>query len=339
MNIVVPVSTSRSSDSTVRYALEAMEADDDELHLVYIETPGQASRRANRIAGLLRHARSVANTHADAPIAIETAHLASDHYLSSPHDHAAELAEYVRHNDIDLVVLDPAYSIDATDPTLQPLAHAYEWAGLEYEVADVGVGRIPPRIELTRFVAVFTLTFAFYLVVVASFATFDLTTGVLAAVIAGGIFRNVVFETTPAIESTFGVFIRGALFVPYLLAKILIANVQIAYLILHPALPIDPHLDRVRTDLTGGLSLTALANSLTLTPGTLTVDADRDILLVHSITAENRREVLTGERQRAIQFVYYGRNAVDPADRIDPGRIETVAGPVDVGELVREEIE
>ncbi|MCL6614119.1 MAG: Na+/H+ antiporter subunit E [Firmicutes bacterium] len=74
--------------------------------------------------------------------------------------------------------------------------------------------------------------------------------------------------------------------------EIFLANLHVAYLVIHPALPIKPGIVRIRTDLTSEAALTMLANSITLTPGTLTVDLDREkgILYIHWITVETVEE-------------------------------------------------
>ena len=63
------------------------------------------------------------------------------------------------------------------------------------------------------------------------------------------------------------------------------ANVHVAYIVLHPLLPINPGIVKIKTGLKKSTSLTILSNSITLTPGTLTVDIDPDgeSLYVHHI--------------------------------------------------------
>lgn len=62
------------------------------------------------------------------------------------------------------------------------------------------------------------------------------------------------------------------------------ANLDVAYRILHPAMPIHPGIVRVRTNLRTPAGITLLANSIALTPGTLTVHAGEDgVLYVHWI--------------------------------------------------------
>jgi len=74
-------------------------------------------------------------------------------------------------------------------------------------------------------------------------------------------------------------------YVPVFLWELVKANLDVAYRVIHPALPIAPGIVRVKTTLTGDTAITFLANSITLTPGTLTVDVDRKngYLFVHWI--------------------------------------------------------
>ncbi len=64
------------------------------------------------------------------------------------------------------------------------------------------------------------------------------------------------------------------------------ANLHVAYLVVHPSVPVKPGIVKIRTDLTKDSALTVLSNSITLTPGTLTVDLDLEnkYLYVHWIS-------------------------------------------------------
>jgi multicomponent Na+:H+ antiporter subunit E len=63
------------------------------------------------------------------------------------------------------------------------------------------------------------------------------------------------------------------------------ANVDVAFRVLHPALPIRPGTVRIKTALRSDAGLTFLANSLTLTPGNTTIDVDKDagVIYVHRL--------------------------------------------------------
>jgi len=82
------------------------------------------------------------------------------------------------------------------------------------------------------------------------------------------------------------------LYVPVLFYHIIAANLQVAYIVLHPDMPIKPGIVRVRTSLKTSAARTVLANSITLTPGTFTVDMDEDegVLYIHWLTVETEDE-------------------------------------------------
>lgn len=61
------------------------------------------------------------------------------------------------------------------------------------------------------------------------------------------------------------------------------SNIDVAYRVLHPKLPIDPGLIKIRTKLKSDISRALLANTLSLTPGSTTVDIIGDQLYIHCI--------------------------------------------------------
>jgi multicomponent Na+:H+ antiporter subunit E len=66
------------------------------------------------------------------------------------------------------------------------------------------------------------------------------------------------------------------------------ANIHVASIVLHPLRPIRPGIVKIRTGLANETAMTILANSITLTPGTLTVDVDPEAreLYIHCITVD-----------------------------------------------------
>ena len=76
---------------------------------------------------------------------------------------------------------------------------------------------------------------------------------------------------------------RVAWYVPWLLGEIVRSNLAVARIVLDPRLPIDPVLVRVHAPGPGPLAVTTLANSITLTPGTITLDAEGGELTVHAL--------------------------------------------------------
>jgi len=77
-------------------------------------------------------------------------------------------------------------------------------------------------------------------------------------------------------------------YVPVFFYYMIIANFDVVYRALHPAMPIKPGIVKIKTDLKTESGITALANSITLTPGTLTVDlTDDGYLYVHWINVKS----------------------------------------------------
>jgi len=72
-------------------------------------------------------------------------------------------------------------------------------------------------------------------------------------------------------------------YIPVFLYYVIKANVDVAYRVLHPKLPINPGIVKVKTNLKNELALTVLANSITLTPGTLSVDISEGYMYIHWI--------------------------------------------------------
>ena len=94
--------------------------------------------------------------------------------------------------------------------------------------------------------------------------------------------------------------LRPLAYLPWLLWEIVKANLAVARLILDPSLPIAPRLVRVRALQKTPLGQTIFANSITLTPGTLSLEVEDGSVLVHALTAESAAGVLEGSMNRRV---------------------------------------
>ncbi len=77
---------------------------------------------------------------------------------------------------------------------------------------------------------------------------------------------------------------RFLLFLPWLLKEILVANIKVAKIILSPSLPISPIMVVFRSTQKTDLGRALYANSITLTPGTISTGVDGDRVEVHALT-------------------------------------------------------
>ena len=85
--------------------------------------------------------------------------------------------------------------------------------------------------------------------------------------------------------------------VAYLLVfvrELLVANLDVVYRVLSPSLPIDPDVVAIPLRVETDAAITTIANSITLTPGTLTMDYNEETntLYVHGITGRNRESLV-----------------------------------------------
>lgn len=78
-------------------------------------------------------------------------------------------------------------------------------------------------------------------------------------------------------------------YIPLFLWECLKANIDVAYRVIHPNIPIKPGIVKVKTILKSNTALTLLANSITLTPGTMSVDVDKNkgFLYIHWINVKD----------------------------------------------------
>jgi len=345
--LLVPVSASGALRQTVEYAVEAaLEGEDGgtaTVRFVYVhpaefdeENPDEAGDEARALLDRVGvWAREDAGER-ESDLSVETAHLGADRYIFSPEDVADAIAADARASGIEWVVLDPEYDPGVGAPLVRPLERELE----QFDAVAVETAPVTPRVRrrpllertsLAQLGALFVFSFGFYQVLAGNFTWLtagpsdwageiywlDVITGTVAGVVVAVGLSQVVLSTDPT-RQTLARLLRTVVYIPYLLVEIIRANVLVALVILHPRLPIDPRLTRVQAALWGPLPITTYANSITLTPGTLSVRVDGRRLLVHTLVPDAREGLFNGGLERAIRFVFYGRAAMNipsPRDR------------------------
>jgi len=101
-------------------------------------------------------------------------------------------------------------------------------------------------------------------------------------------------------------FFKLIVYCGWLIWQIILANIQVALVILNPGLPIEPQIIRFRLRFKNPLADFALANSITLTPGTITLDVEGDIYTVHALTgaaAAEWQDVAAGKPNAMIRRI------------------------------------
>jgi multicomponent Na+:H+ antiporter subunit E len=91
-------------------------------------------------------------------------------------------------------------------------------------------------------------------------------------------------------------------YLAYFFTQLALSNFDVARRIVSPDLPINPSLVEVSTGLSSDLGRMLLANSITLTPGTLTVEAKGDRMLIHWIDCPTGSDLESATRAIAAGF-------------------------------------
>ena len=81
---------------------------------------------------------------------------------------------------------------------------------------------------------------------------------------------------------------------PWLLGQIIQSAVNVAKIIINPNLPITPTMIKIKPLQKTDIGIVAFANSITLTPGTISVETNKDNILVHAITRDNAFDLEQG---------------------------------------------
>jgi multicomponent Na+:H+ antiporter subunit E len=148
---------------------------------------------------------------------------------------------------------------------------------------------------LLKSVIQFGLLLGLWLLLSGHYDVFHISMGVFSALIVVVLnvrlrkyyfFEEELAEAKARMKDVFTVKLRYGrvlFYVPWLIWQIVVASLQVAAVVLNPKMPIDPALLRFKTELPNTSAKVILGNSITLTPGTITVQIKGDEFLVHAL--------------------------------------------------------
>lgn len=122
-------------------------------------------------------------------------------------------------------------------------------------------------------------------------------TGLLAAIVIAALFRPW-GEPTPVHP------LRFLLYLPWLIAQIVGSNLRVARLVLRPSMPITPTFISQEPGVEGERALTTLGSSITLTPGTLTIDVRKEEIFVHALDRRSAEDTRDGVIARHVRPLF-----------------------------------
>jgi multicomponent Na+:H+ antiporter subunit E len=155
----------------------------------------------------------------------------------------------------------------------------------------------------TSLIVAVVAIFGFWLVISGSLAPADLATGLVIATILGLWSAGLLWAgDPPALPLR-----RWPAFIAYLgrlAAYVVGAATHVGRIVFDPRVPVEPRLIRHRVALRQPLARMVFAQSVTLMPGTVTIDVRGDTFLIHCLDEHSARRILSGELERRIARVF-----------------------------------
>jgi len=133
----------------------------------------------------------------------------------------------------------------------------------------------------------FVLGFIIWMLLTWSVDVQVVVAGLIASAVAAVLFHEILPKEHLVFISPIRLF-WVLVYLPVFFYYVMKANLDVVYRALHPKMPIKPGIVKIKTNLKTESGITALANSITLTPGTLTVDlTDDGFLYIHWINVKS----------------------------------------------------
>jgi multicomponent Na+:H+ antiporter subunit E len=140
--------------------------------------------------------------------------------------------------------------------------------------------------------------FLIWILLSESFDRFHIALGLFAAFVVAW------FNMDRAVPRVVILRLRIVWYFVWLVGRILQSGIHLSILILNPALPIDPKLIRYRTKLRKDAGIVLLGNSITLTPGTITVESNSEELVVHAMDDISAADVTSRRFEQQISRLF-----------------------------------
>ena len=166
-------------------------------------------------------------------------------------------------------------------------------------------------------ISIFVLLLATWAMFSGKFDAFHLGLGILASLIVTWLSQDLLFEDRKKhLADRLAEAARFVSYVFWLLWQIVLANVHVFKLAMtkEGEEEISPRVVKLKTKLKSDFAKFVYANSITLTPGTVTIDIDKDIIIVHALTLKAAEDLESGDMDRRVTAL----EAHPPAEALPP---------------------
>lgn len=152
------------------------------------------------------------------------------------------------------------------------------------------------------FILTSLIMFAFWVILSGEFTPLLLGSGVAASLLVACLSHDLLIGPMDVARKVrdLGRFMK---YLPWLFWQIILANIDLVYRVLHPKMPIDPGFITFKNECETEIGMVTLANSITLTPGTVTVDVTDQEFIVHAIARGPAEDLLKGEMMNRVKRI------------------------------------
>lgn len=164
------------------------------------------------------------------------------------------------------------------------------------------------------------ILFAFWMLLSGQFDAFHLTLGAICCALVGYLFHDLLFANARVGDMRV-VAARFIVYIPWLIQQIVLSNFHVAALVLRRKMPIDPQIVTFKTKLETDISSVTLANSITLTPGTITMDIKDGTFYVHALDQKVVDDLNAGEMEDRVAHIFMEADHLYVQDVLDAARI------------------
>lgn len=152
------------------------------------------------------------------------------------------------------------------------------------------------------FVLTAIIMFVFWMLLSGEFSFVLILSGIISSILVSYMSHDLLTGTVNIKLGTIRI-IRFIKYLPWLLWQIVLANIDLIYRTLHPRMPIDPRIISFKNEYKTDMGMVTLANSITLTPGTVTIEVNKDEFIVHALAKESAESLITGEMQARVKKI------------------------------------
>jgi len=190
-----------------------------------------------------------------------------------------------------------------------------------WQLLFAGAQRRKTRFQ--NFVGTTLILFAFWMLLSGQFDAFHLTLGAICCTIAAYLFHDLLFANVRVGDMRV-IAARFIAYIPWLIQQIVLSNLHVASVVLRRKMPIDPQIVTFKTKLETDISSVTLANSITLTPGTITMDIKDGVYYVHALDQKVADDLNAGEMEDRVAHIFMEADHLYVQDVLDAARIYDV---------------